>query len=273
MRTRRALPCSTRTITSASPGTTSGGRTMTRTVYGPALPSKMTSGLPTCAADAAGANTVISIPADKQRHLRLLIGALWSSTLPLEPYVTRHCSHRDGDGELRRERLCSTPPINEFVRPLHKLIAHEIDVIVAVEEPVARMLRDEETRKRPLHGEKRRDKCETKDWSESDITDAAVETLSDEVQRHCRDDEQHREIHRHHVRDVLIDRSELRFGGKEPQHPHQREGHPHEDSRRFRSRPAERVRARRRQQHKRVVHRRNTVVHAAVHELFVAVLG
>ena len=38
-----------RTTTSASPGTTSGGRTITRTGYGPAAPSNTTFGLPTCA--------------------------------------------------------------------------------------------------------------------------------------------------------------------------------------------------------------------------------
>src|SRR5438045_8047886 len=38
-----------RTLMSASPGTTPGGRTTTRTAYGPALPSKNDVSVPTCA--------------------------------------------------------------------------------------------------------------------------------------------------------------------------------------------------------------------------------
>src|ERR1044071_5805311 len=48
--TRRARRgTSSRTVISASPGTTPGFRTITRIGYGPAAPSKKVSGLPTCA--------------------------------------------------------------------------------------------------------------------------------------------------------------------------------------------------------------------------------
>ena len=58
MRAPGSSGSATRAVTSAIPGTASGGRTVTRTRYGPAAPSKKTSGLPTCAHAVAGASAI-----------------------------------------------------------------------------------------------------------------------------------------------------------------------------------------------------------------------
>ena len=65
---------SVRASISATPGIASGGRTVTNSRYGPALPSAYTSGLPTCAhaGTEQDKTTVIAISRNFADHLRRL---------------------------------------------------------------------------------------------------------------------------------------------------------------------------------------------------------
>src|SRR5256885_9465855 len=135
----------------------------------------------------------------------------------LQPDVTRDRRHDERNQESRRHWLGPLPPIGKVESSRDELVAHEVHVIVAIEEPVARVRRDKKTCKRPFDGEKRGDEGNATKRRQRQIAGAALEALSDEIQCNRRHDEQRREIHRNHVTDVMMYRYELRLSWKQLQ--------------------------------------------------------
>src|SRR6185437_8688323 len=176
------------TITSARPGTTIGGRTTTRTGYGPASPSKITFGLPTCA-DAA---TAIA-PTTRTLQRLLMSDLVFQSTAdcrqpapPEQAHGARQDRADEREAQAAREHGRGRSG-HELVRPRHVGIARPVDVVVSVEEAATRRRIEHEKRgERPLHRHERREERRAEHRGERRRRDASAGSRSPPPARRAR---------------------------------------------------------------------------------------
>ena len=139
---------------SAMPGTTCGGRMVTSNWYGPAWPSKNTSGLPTCAASGAAAAR-----RSTGRIFMWIAGCAASSSYL---WMRRIQLPAASPSRVVRIALASASPHSrqnwsallggeETIVHVHRVRRCEVFEVLRAEEPVARRRRHQEIGKGPLH--------------------------------------------------------------------------------------------------------------------------
>jgi len=150
--------------------------------------------------------------------------------------------------------------------------SHPEDPVLRVEERVAReRALDEKGGEGPLRREKREHEDRADDTRQRERAEPAVEALHDEIDAERRNDHQRRKRQRHHVRDRLVDRAELRRRRKELNEPHQPEHDRGEECRGRRRGPAQLDRARERGECEGKGNGGHLVVQGAMHHVALAV--
>ena len=172
---------------SATPGTTCGGRIVTSSWYGPAWPSKNTSGLPTCAASGAAAA--------RRSAARIFMSYRWMRRIQLPAAMPNRvvrialASASPSSCQSRAPCLGGEKPIVHIQR----VRRCEIFEVLRAEEPVARPRRHQEIRKGPLH--RREDRQEDRARNQRLPPSAPIRrALPQQIQRQRRHNQQQREI-------------------------------------------------------------------------------
>src|SRR2546427_4244038 len=135
---------------SAMPGITCGTLTVTNNLYGPALPSTKTSGLPTCA-QAGRPDAAIATRYAKKRFITSAADCPHPlSRRRTEPAAQDRQKH--GFGHDHPESECGVVNGHKEVPDVISIGRREIGEILGTEKPIRGSRRNEKNRERPLHG-------------------------------------------------------------------------------------------------------------------------
>src|SRR5215831_917147 len=118
-------------------------------------------------------------------------------------------------------------PSARRIEPLRERLvgrAHPVDEVVRIEHASPReRTRHQERRERPLRRDERRDERRSYHGRKREGAELAVEPMDYEIDEERGDDDQWWKRQRHHVGEMLVDRTKLRRRRKELDRPHEQE--------------------------------------------------